>query len=164
MQYVNTLQPKYSSIDLTEVELPETEMSSLAHSDIERENENANMLLDVCILFIYTILSVINMYVGTSLTHSLYLTLSFFVLRLLNDSNVFATYNEICVRFCTCFVISHILYVCSPIKSEWIYVFISPFLSFFLLLLVSALVGSRRFAQLCHVVSLNNFQICYTLC
>lgn len=98
------------------------------------------------------------------LSHALYLTLSFFVLRLLNDSNVFATYNEICVRFCTCFVISHILYVCSPIKSEWIYVFISPFLSFSLLLLFSALVGSRRFAQLCHVVSLNNFQICYALC
>lgn len=37
-------------------------------------------------------------------------------------------------------------------------------LSFSLLLLVSALVGSRRFAQLCHVVSLNNFQICYTPC
>lgn len=47
LQYVNTLQPKYSSIDLTEVELPETEANSMTHNDMERENENNNMLLDV---------------------------------------------------------------------------------------------------------------------
>lgn len=47
LQYVNTLQPKYSSIDLTEVELPETDTSSMTNIDMERENENANMLLDV---------------------------------------------------------------------------------------------------------------------
>lgn len=49
MQYVNTLQPKYSSIDVTEVELPETDANIMANSDMERErmDENTNMLLDV---------------------------------------------------------------------------------------------------------------------
>lgn len=51
MQYVNTLQPKYSSIDVTEVELPETDSNSMTNSDMERENENTNMLLDVRILY-----------------------------------------------------------------------------------------------------------------
>lgn len=54
LQYVNTLKPKYSSVDLTEVELPEMENNvNNAHSDVDREDENTNMLLDVCIyLFI----------------------------------------------------------------------------------------------------------------
>lgn len=47
LEYVNTLKPKYSSIDLTEVELPETDVNNNPHGDIERENENINMLLDV---------------------------------------------------------------------------------------------------------------------
>lgn len=54
MQYVNALQPKYSAVDVTEVELPETDANSVANSDMERENENANMLLDVRILFEYS--------------------------------------------------------------------------------------------------------------
>lgn len=49
-QYVNTLEPKYRNVDVTEVELPETDVNSMANSDVERENENANMLLDVRIL------------------------------------------------------------------------------------------------------------------
>ena len=50
MQYVNTLQPKYSSIDVTEVELPETDTNTMAGNDMlerERIDENTNMLLDV---------------------------------------------------------------------------------------------------------------------
>lgn len=42
-QYLTNLKPKYNSIDLTEVELPETDS---AHSK-ERENENINYLYDV---------------------------------------------------------------------------------------------------------------------
>lgn len=49
-QYVNTLQPKYSSVDLTEVELPEMDTNN-ANSNMDREDENTNMLLDVCIIF-----------------------------------------------------------------------------------------------------------------
>lgn len=49
LQYVNTLQPKYSSIDVSEVELPESDANTMANSDMERErmDENTNMLLDV---------------------------------------------------------------------------------------------------------------------
>ncbi|XP_031622990.1 voltage-dependent calcium channel subunit alpha-2/delta-4 [Contarinia nasturtii] len=46
-QYVNTLQPKYSVTDLTEVELPESDANGMANGDTERENENSNMLLDM---------------------------------------------------------------------------------------------------------------------
>lgn len=48
-QYVNTLRPKYSSIDLTEVELPESDIGNHVNGHIEREDENVNMLLDVSI-------------------------------------------------------------------------------------------------------------------
>lgn len=48
LQYVNTLQPKYSTIDLTEVELPEMDTNHNGNDDdVEREDENSNMLLDV---------------------------------------------------------------------------------------------------------------------
>lgn len=50
MQYVNTLKPKYSSVDLTEVELPEMENNvNNAHNNEEREEENTSMLNDVCV-------------------------------------------------------------------------------------------------------------------
>lgn len=48
-QYTDTLKPKYNSIDLTEVELPESESahsSSNSHSK-NGDGEDANMLLDV---------------------------------------------------------------------------------------------------------------------
>lgn len=70
MQYVNTLQPKYSSIDLTEVELPETEANSLAHNDMERENDNSNMLLDVRIYLENIILRFVHL-LGTKFGLSL---------------------------------------------------------------------------------------------
>lgn len=47
MQYVNTLEPKYSSIDLTEVELPETDNIHNANNEMERDDENTNTLHDV---------------------------------------------------------------------------------------------------------------------
>lgn len=47
MQYINTLRPHYSSTDLTEVELPESDVNGLTNNDMERENDNSNMLLDV---------------------------------------------------------------------------------------------------------------------
>lgn len=50
MQYVNKLQPKYSSIDLTEVELPETESANILNGVTEREEENVNMLLEVSVI------------------------------------------------------------------------------------------------------------------
>lgn len=49
MQYVNKLQPKYSSVDLTEVELPETEGTGSLHGVMDKEDENVNMLVDVSI-------------------------------------------------------------------------------------------------------------------
>lgn len=65
LQYVNKLQPKYSSVDLTEVELPETETGNSGNGNLERGDENAHMLLDVRMLFalhlvvllVYTLLS-----------------------------------------------------------------------------------------------------------
>lgn len=53
-QYVNTLQPKYNSVDLTEVELPEMDSNNNGNNNNnnERGDENNNMLLDVCIHFI----------------------------------------------------------------------------------------------------------------
>lgn len=47
MQYVNNLEPKYSAIDLTEVELPETDNNHNANSEYERDDENTNTLHDV---------------------------------------------------------------------------------------------------------------------
>lgn len=54
MQYVNTLKPKYSSVDLTEVELPEMDYSTTnIQYDEAREDENNNLLLDVSDFYIY---------------------------------------------------------------------------------------------------------------
>lgn len=47
MQYVNNLEPKYSAIDLTEVELPETDSNHNANNEFERDDENTNTLHDV---------------------------------------------------------------------------------------------------------------------
>lgn len=49
---MDTLKPKYNSIDLTEVELPEMDagMNSQAHHP--KEEEDTNMLLDVLIIHI----------------------------------------------------------------------------------------------------------------
>lgn len=57
-QYVNTLQPKYSSVDLTEVELPEMDTNNNANNNMDREDENINMLLDVCV---YSIITTVTM-------------------------------------------------------------------------------------------------------
>lgn len=53
MHYVNTMDPKYSSIDLTEVELPETDNDHNANSEIERDDENTNTLHDVSIVALH---------------------------------------------------------------------------------------------------------------
>lgn len=57
MHYVNTMEPKYSSIDLTEVELPETDNDHNANSEIERDDENTNTLHDVSIRSLALLLS-----------------------------------------------------------------------------------------------------------
>lgn len=54
-QYITLLKPKYNSIDLTEVELPEIDTSSTANSNgnvnnHDRMDENSNMLQDVSVL------------------------------------------------------------------------------------------------------------------
>ena len=48
-QYLDTLKPKYNSIDLTEVELPEVENN---YNKSPKDEDDTNMLLDVSNLFL----------------------------------------------------------------------------------------------------------------
>lgn len=50
-QYLDTLNPKYNSIDLTEVELPEVD-SNPNNNAPNKEDEDTNMLLDVSSKFL----------------------------------------------------------------------------------------------------------------
>lgn len=92
LQYVNTLQPKYSSIDVTEVELPETDANTIANNDMlerERVDENTNMLLDVRIssdilLRFVHLLDIEFFFVVVAVcepNHSCYVFFSFFILH-----------------------------------------------------------------------------------
>lgn len=46
-QYLDTLRPKYNSVDLTEVELTELEVNKPYGNGNDKEDEDTNMLLDV---------------------------------------------------------------------------------------------------------------------
>lgn len=50
-QYLDTLRPKYNSVDLTEVELTELEVNKPYGNGNDKEDEDTSMLLDVNINF-----------------------------------------------------------------------------------------------------------------